>query len=235
MELFSPEFWTALGIIIFIDLILAGDNAIVIALAARKLPAHQQKKAIFWGTFGAIAIRLVATLAVVYLMKVPGLQLVGGLLLVWIAYKLLLVHEPHKEIQPKDTLIASIRTIVIADAAMGIDNVIAVAGAAKGDMLLVIIGLLITIPIIIWGSTLFIKLVNRFPIIIYVGSAVLAYTAAKMITHEKFIDGWLKSEPIAPYEPFIHWTFVALVVVLTVVIGKIVNNRYAKSHSSPSK
>jgi YjbE family integral membrane protein len=221
----STEFWTALGMIIFIDLILAGDNAIVIGLAARKLPPEQQKKAIFWGTFGAVAIRIVATVLIVYLLKIPGLQLVGGLLLVWIAYKLMITEEGHKEIQPKDTLWASIRTIVIADAAMGIDNVIAVAGAAHGDTLLVVIGLLISVPIVVWGSTLFIKLVNKFPSIVYIGSGVLAYTAAKMITHEKFLKEWFAS-------PVINWGFVILVVVVILIAGRLRNNQIANRSKS---
>ena len=225
MDIMSTEFWTALGMIIFIDLILAGDNAIVIGLAARKLPPEQQKKAIFWGTFGAVAIRIVATVLIVYLLKIPGLQLVGGLLLVWIAYKLMITEEGHKEIQPKDTLWASIRTIVIADAAMGIDNVIAVAGAAHGDTLLVVIGLLISVPIVVWGSTLFIKLVNKFPSIVYIGSGVLAYTAAKMITHEKFLKEWFAS-------PVINWGFVILVVVVILVAGRLRNNQIANRSKS---
>ncbi len=225
MDIMSTEFWTALGMIIFIDLILAGDNAIVIGLAARKLPPEQQKKAIFWGTFGAVAIRIVATVLIVYLLKIPGLQLVGGLLLVWIAYKLMITEEGHKEIQPKDTLWASIRTIVIADAAMGIDNVIAVAGAAHGDTLLVVIGLLISVPIVVWGSTLFIKLVNKFPSIVYIGSGVLAYTAAKMITHEKFLKEWFAS-------PVINWGFVILVVVVILIAGRLRNNQIANRSKS---
>jgi YjbE family integral membrane protein len=225
LDIMSTEFWTALGMIIFIDLILAGDNAIVIGLAARKLPPEQQKKAIFWGTFGAVAIRIVATVLIVYLLKIPGLQLVGGLLLVWIAYKLMITEEGHKEIQPKDTLWASIRTIVIADAAMGIDNVIAVAGAAHGDTLLVVIGLLISVPIVVWGSTLFIKLVNKFPSIVYIGSGVLAYTAAKMITHEKFLKDWFAS-------PIVHWGFVIIVVVVILIAGKLRNNQIANRSKS---
>jgi YjbE family integral membrane protein len=225
LDIMSTEFWTALGMIIFIDLILAGDNAIVIGLAARKLPPEQQKKAIFWGTFGAVAIRIVATVLIVYLLKIPGLQLVGGLLLVWIAYKLMITEEGHKEIQPKDTLWASIRTIVIADAAMGIDNVIAVAGAAHGDTLLVVIGLLISVPIVVWGSTLFIKLVNKFPSIVYIGSGVLAYTAAKMITHEKFLKEWFAS-------PVINWGFVILVVVVILIAGRLRNNQIANRSKS---
>jgi len=229
MDIMSPEFWIALGTIIFIDLILAGDNAIVIGMAARRLSPEQQKKAIFWGMFGAIAIRIVATVLVVQLMKIPGLQLVGGLLLVWIAYKLLVNEEGHKEIKAKDSLWAAVQTIVIADAAMGVDNVIAVAGAAHGDLLLVVIGLLVSVPIIVWGSTLFIKAINRFPSIVYIGSGILAYTAAKMITHEPFLHDWFASKVA-------YWAFLVVVVAGVIVAGKLRNAKiHPKEAAHPSE
>lgn len=220
MDIFSSEFWLALGTIIFIDLILAGDNAIVIGMAARKLAPAQQKKAIFWGTFGAVAIRILATVLVVELLKIPGLQLVGGLLLVWIAYKLLINDDSHKDVEAKDSLFAAVQTIVVADAAMGIDNVIAVAGAAEGHLLLVVLGLLISVPIVVWGSTLFIKVVNKFPPIVYIGSGVLAYTAAKMITHEPFIHGWFA-------HPLVYWSFLAVVIAGILAAGKMRNSHLA--------
>lgn len=218
MELFSVEFFSALLTIVFIDLILAGDNAIVIGMAARNLPKEQQKKAIIWGTFGAVGIRIIATLLVVQLLNVPWLNLVGGLLLVWIAYKLLVQEDAHAGIKSGNTLWQSIRTIIIADAAMGLDNVIAVAGAAHGNTLLVILGLLISIPVVVWGSTIFIKLINRFEWIVYVGSAVLAYTAAKMITHEKSFKAFFEN-------PLIFWSFVVLVIVITIAAALITNMR----------
>ncbi|WP_054027940.1 TerC family protein [Bacillus sp. FJAT-28004] len=218
MELFSVEFFSALLTIVFIDLILAGDNAIVIGLAARNLPKEQQKKAVLWGTVGAIGIRIIATLLVVQLLNVPWLNLIGGLLLVWIAYKLLVQEDAHDGIKSGNTLWQSIRTIIIADAAMGIDNVIAVAGAAHGDTLLVILGLLISVPVVVWGSTIFIKLINRYNWIVYVGSAVLAYTAAKMITHEKSFKHFFENQ-------LIFWSFVIVVVILTIVAGLLTNKR----------
>jgi YjbE family integral membrane protein len=220
MDIMSAEFWTALLSIIFIDLILAGDNAIVIGMAARRLSGHQQKKAILWGTAGAVAIRIIATMVVVELLKLPGLQLVGGLLLCWIAFKLLMGEEDHKEVKAKDSLLAAVWTIVIADAAMGLDNVIAVAGAAQGHIVLVIIGLLVSVPIVVWGSTLFIKLINRFPSIIYFGSGILAYTAAKMITHEKLLHGIFA-------EPAVRWIFMAIVIVAILAAGRFLNMRRA--------
>jgi YjbE family integral membrane protein len=196
MELFSPEFFTALAAIIVIDLVLAGDNAIVIALAARNLPPHLQRKAVLWGTAGAIAVRSAMTLVVVWLLKIPGLLLAGGLLLLWIAYRLLCpAQKDGAHAGPATTTFwGAMKTIVIADAVMGLDNVLAVAGAAHGSYLLVVLGLLISVPIVIWGSTLVLKWVERFPAIVYAGAAVLAWTAAKMISSEPFLK-----EPLAAY------------------------------------
>ena len=189
MELFSPAWFSALLAIILIDLVLAGDNAIVIALAARNLPPHLQKKAIVWGTFGAIAVRSVMTVGVVWLLKIPGLMLVGGLGLVWIAYKLLADQGDDEHDGPVATTFwGAMKTIIIADALMGVDNVLGVAGAAHGSFDLVVIGLLVSVPIVVFGSSVVLKLVERFPIIIQLGSAVLAFTAAKMIVSEPWLQ-----------------------------------------------
>lgn len=189
MELFSAPWWSALLAIVLIDLVLAGDNAIVIALAARNLPAHLQKRAIVWGTVGAIVVRSAMTLGVVWLLKIPGLMLVGGLGLVWIAYKLLAPSEGGDAHAPlANTFWGAMKTIVIADALMGVDNVLGVAGAAKGSFDLVVLGLLISVPIVVWGSTMVLKLVERFPIITYLGAGVLAYTAGHMIVSEPLLD-----------------------------------------------
>lgn len=188
MELFSTPWWSALLAIILIDLVLAGDNAIVIALAARNLPAPLQKKAIIWGTVGAIAVRSVMTLVVVWLLKIPGLMLVGGLGLLWIAYKLLADQGGKSHDGPGvSTFWEAMKTIVVADALMGVDNVLGVAGAAHGAMDLVVIGLLVSVPIVVLGSQVVLKLVERFPIIIHLGAAVLAFTAAKMIVSEQWL------------------------------------------------
>ncbi len=191
------DFLTALLAIILIDLVLAGDNAIVIALAARALPAHLQRRAIVWGAVGAIAVRSVMTVIVVWLLKVPGLLLVGGAMLVWIAYHLLMPEKDdangHGPVAT--TFWAAMRTIVIADAVMGLDNVLAVAGAAHGSYLLVVTGLLISVPIVVWGSTLVLKVVDRFPGVVYLGSAVLVWTAVKMITSEPLLQPSLQAMP----------------------------------------
>ena len=213
MELFTADFWSALLAIVIIDLVLAGDNAIVIGLAARNLPKGQQKKVILLGTLGAIFIRAAATLVVVWLLAIPGLRVIGGLLLIYIAYKLLIEEKDEHDVQAGNNLWAAVKTIIIADAAMGLDNVLAVAGAAHGDFMLVIIGLLISIPIVVWGSTLILKLIDRFPIIIYIGSAVLALTAAKMIAEEPFLD------PIFHFQDFVKWGFAAIVIAGVLFAG----------------
>lgn len=189
VELFSAAWFSALLAIILIDLVLAGDNAIVIALAARNLPDKLRKRAIVWGTVGAVAVRSAMTVTVVWLLQVPGLMLAGGLGLVWIAYKLLAPAEEGGEHgAAAATFWGAMKTIVVADALMGLDNVLGVAGAAHGRFDLVVIGLLVSIPIVVWGSTLVLKLVDRFPAITYLGAGVLAFTAAKMIVDEPLLD-----------------------------------------------
>ena len=189
MELFSTPWWSALLAIVLIDLVLAGDNAIVIALAARNLPKHLQRRAVMWGTVGAIVVRSAMTVGVVWLLKIPGLMLAGGVGLLWIAYKLLADQSGDEHDGPVvSTFWGAMKTIVVADALMGVDNVLGVAGAAQGSFDLVVIGLLISIPIVVFGSTMVLKLVERFPIIIRLGAAVLAFTAAKMIVNEAWLS-----------------------------------------------
>lgn len=191
MDFFSPEFFSGLLAIILLDLVLAGDNAIVIAMAARSLPPALQRKAVFWGTFGAIAIRVALTGVVVYLLKLPGLMLVGGLLLLPIAWKLLKQDggEGH-HVSASAGFWSALRTIIVADALMGMDNVLAIAGASKGHLSLVVLGLLISVPLVVWGSTLILRWIERFPIIIYIGAGAIAFTAARMITHDALVDSW---------------------------------------------
>ncbi|GAB6181652.1 TerC family protein [Desulfotomaculum defluvii] len=191
MEFLTLDFLSALLAIVLIDLVLAGDNAIVVGMAARNVPKEHQKQVIVWGTVGAIVIRALATLAVVWLLKIPGLMLIGGVLLVWIAYKLLADEKSHDQVKSVDNRWEAIRTIIIADAVMGIDNVLAIAGTAHGSFLLVILGLLISVPIMVWGSTILLKLIERFPVIIYLGSGVIALTAAKMILHEPMVSEFM--------------------------------------------
>ncbi|OJX34050.1 MAG: hypothetical protein BGO74_04330 [Burkholderiales bacterium 68-12] len=188
MEQFlTPEFWVAVGQIIMIDILLGGDNAVVIALACRKLPAHQRRQGILWGTAGAIALRVVLIFFALTLLALPLLKLAGALLLVWIGVKLLAPdpEDGHGTVEASDKLLAAIKTIIVADLVMSIDNVIAIAGAAQGaadhhEMPLVIFGLLVSIPIIVWGSQLVIKLMDRFPAIITLGGMLLGWIAGTM-------------------------------------------------------
>ena len=209
MELFSMEFLSALAAIIVIDLVLAGDNAIVIALAARNVPRHRQRQAIIWGTVGAIVVRSSLTLIVVWLLKIPGLLFAGGVMLVWIAYKLLLPENGNgseAKIDAASTFWGAIKTIVVADMVMGLDNVLAVAGAAQGSFLLVVIGLLISIPIVVWGSTMLLRFIERFPGFVYLGAGVLALTAAKMISAEPYLK-----EPLSAYTLTLPVLYVVIV------------------------
>ena len=196
MEL-TADFWSALAAIVIIDLVLAGDNAIVIALAARNLPKALQRRAVLWGTAGAVVVRASLTVIVLWLLAIPGLMLGGGVLLAWIAYRLLAGGEASSEhdIAPATSFWAAMRTIVIADAVMGLDNVLAVAGAAHGSVLLVVAGLVISIPIVVWGSTIILHWIERFPSLLYIGGAVLSWTAAKMISDEPLVAEWFDSRP----------------------------------------
>ena len=207
MDMFtSPEFWIAVGQIIMIDILLGGDNAVVIALACRKLPPAQRRLGILWGTAGAIALRVVLIFFALTLLQIPFLKLVGAALLIWIGVKLLLPEEEdgHGEIQASDKLWAAVKTVIVADLVMSVDNVIAIAGAAEsagGDhtMPLVIFGLLVSIPIIVWGSQLVIKLMDRFPMVIVAGGMLLGWIAGTMAVTDPAVLGWM---PLAgPVEP----------------------------------
>ena len=177
------EFLSALAAIVVVDLVLAGDNAIVIALAARNLPKRLQRRAIVWGTLGAIVVRASLTVGVLWLLAIPGLSLAGG-------------DDDPKEIRPAAGFWAAMRAIVVADAVMGLDNVLAVAGAAHGNALLVVIGLLISVPIVVWGSSMILHWIERFPALLYVGGAVLAWTAAKMMLAEPLVHEALAHQPL---------------------------------------
>jgi len=212
------QFFTGVLSIVMIDLVLAGDNAILIGLACRNLDKKVQYKAIFLGTAGAIMIRIFATLAVVWLLQVKGLMLAGGLILIWIAYKLITKEDDHSKIKCHDSLLSAVITIIVADAAMGIDNVLAIAGASHGSYVMVVFGLLISIPIMVLGSTIIIKLMNRFPFIIELGAAIIAYTAGKMITEEPFLYNIFS-------RPELKYGLIAIVVVAVLAVGRIKKQR----------
>jgi YjbE family integral membrane protein len=200
-QLFSADSLSALLAIVLIDLVLAGDNALVIGLAARNLPRQAQRKVIFWGTFVAIAVRALMAILVVYILALPGFMLAGAIALVWIARKLL-TPEPdaaggHAVVVAAASFAIALRTIVVADAIMGIDNVLGIGGVAAGSVFLIVLGLAISVPIIVWGSHLVIRLVDRFPSIILLGGAVLGWTAYSMIVREPLLAPWLADHTAA--------------------------------------
>jgi len=226
MDWFSMETLAALFSILMIDIVLSGDNAIVIALASRNLPTEQQKKAIFWGTFGAIAIRVLLTAIVVLLLKIPFLQLAGGLLLIWIALKLLIEEKGHEidPIKAGSNLRTAIQTIIFADVVMSLDNVLAVAGAARGHITLIIIGVAISIPIMVWGSRLILKMINRFPIIVQIGVAILAWTAGDMILKDRQVIEWFGSSM-----HILEWVLPITLIIAVLLIGNGIRRRTKKS------
>jgi YjbE family integral membrane protein len=212
--------------IIVIDLILAGDNAILIALATQKLDSTIQKRAILWGSIAAIVIRTFMTIIAVQLLKVPALSAIGGLALLVIAYRLITDHDEGHEQTSKSTFWGAMRTIIIADAVMGIDNVLAVAGASEGHMGLVVIGLLISVPIVMFGSTLILKLLEKFNWLIFVGGAVLIITGVKMITHEKLL-----AELFDDSHPYNEWILLGICLVTILGIGWKISKQYNANQS----
>lgn len=234
--------WVAVGQIILIDILLGGDNAIVIALACRNLPAHMRTKGILWGTFGAIAIRVVLIAFAVTLLQVPYLKIIGGILLLWIGIKLLAdTDEGHGEIEASDRLFTAIKTIVIADLVMSVDNVIAVASAAEQaggehQLALVIFGILVSIPIIIWGSTIVLKLMERFPIIITFGAGLLGWLAGGMIVSDVAVAPWIQAN--LPGLDFtipgteMHVNVVSVIgAIAVVVIGTLLTKKQVESEA----
>ena len=197
-EFLTAQFWIAVGQIIMIDILLGGDNAVVIALACRQLPPHLRTKGILWGTAGAIVLRVVLIAFALTLLQVPYLKLVGAALLLWIGVKLLAPQQEdgHMHVHSSDKLWAAVKTVIVADLVMSVDNVIAIAGAATGaggqhQVPLVIFGLLVSIPIIVWGSQLVLKLMDRFPAIITVGGMLLGWIAGTMAHTDPVVQGWL--------------------------------------------
>ncbi len=194
MEMLSdPLFWAALGQITLINIVLSGDNAVVIALAARSLPAHQQKQAIMWGAGAAVVMRIILTIIAVELLKWPYLKIIGAVLLFWIAIKLLVPEHDDENVESSDNLMKAIKTILIADLVMSLDNVIGVAAAAKGNITLLIIGLAISIPLVIFGATLLMKVMERWPVIITIGAGLLGWVAGEMLVTDPFWVDWINA------------------------------------------
>jgi len=193
----EPAFWVSVLQIIAIDILLGGDNAIVIALACRRLPEQQRKQGIFWGVVGAIVLRVILIFFALQLLAIPFLKIVGGALLVWIGVKLMQPEEEdgHGNIDGSTHLLGAIRTIIIADAVMSLDNVIAVAAAAKGDLTLVVFGILVSIPIVVWGSKFVLKLMDRLPVVITLGGALLGWIAGDMLLGDAVVKPYLEGQP----------------------------------------
>lgn len=211
----SPDFWIGLMKIVWINIILSGDNAVVIALAARSLAPHQQKKAVFWGSAAAVVLRILLTVVAAKLLQLSFLQIVGGCLLLWIGLQLL--SEDNEEEGPSKTygsLMAAVRTILIADLVMSLDNVIAVAAAAQGNLLLLILGLAISIPLVVFGSTLMIQLMGRFPIIVLMGAALIGWVGGETIASDAVLHDY------AVLHPALHYIAAALGAALVLGVGK---------------
>lgn len=225
-DFLTTHFWVAVGQIIMIDILLGGDNAVVIALACRGLPPHQRKKGILWGTAGAIVLRIILIAFALALLQVPFLKFVGALLLIWIGIKLIAPQEEdeHSSIQGSDKLWGAVKTVIVADLVMSVDNVIAIAGAAQTageqhQMPLVIFGLLVSIPIIVWGSQLVLKLMDRFPIIILLGGMLLGWIAGTMAHSDPALV------PYIPQDKSVHYAMGIAGALLVLAIGKWVQSR----------
>ena len=222
--LVSHEFWVGLLAIIWINILLSGDNAVVIALAARSLPPRQQKQAIIWGSVAAIVMRVILTIVAVEMLKLPYLKIVGGLLLLWIAVQLLVPEGEGDDgkVKTYGSMFAAIRTIMIADLIMSLDNVIGVAAAAKGNIVLLVLGLAISIPLIVFGSTLVLKVMDRFPIIITAGAALLGWIAGDMIPTDPAIANWVNE-----HSAWLMSLYVAPIAgaVLVVAVGMMIAKR----------
>jgi YjbE family integral membrane protein len=221
--LYAPAFWLALMQIIVINIMLSGDNAVVIALASRSLPPLQQKRAIMFGSLGAIVLRIVLTFFAMLLLDLPYLKLLGGLALLWIGASML-VDDAEEDLDAHAHLWAAIRVIIVADFIMSLDNVLGVAAAAKSNIVLLVLGLGISIPLIIWGSQIILRMMERFPMIVTLGAALLGWVAGEMLVGDKVVSGWIEANA-----PALHLVLPAACAVLVVVAGKWMASRAASS------
>lgn len=195
-SLLAPEFWVAVLQIIMIDIVLSGDNAVVIALACRNLPPEQRRKGILWGVAGAVGLRVVLTMLAALVMNLPWLKLAGGVLLLWIGIKLLVPEdEDGHDISPANHLWGAVRTIIVADFVMSLDNVIGVAGASQGNLSLLVFGLLVSIPLIIWSSQIILHLMERWPVVVVIGAGLLGWVAGEMIWSDPALAIWVEGAP----------------------------------------
>lgn len=225
MDFSSPEFWIALLQIVAIDIVLGGDNAVVIGLACRRLPEEQRKKGILYGMGLAIGMRVVLIFFAVTLLAIPYLKIVGALLLFWIGVKLLLPEdEGHHDIEGGTTIASAVKTIIVADVVMSLDNVIAIAGAAGDSMFLIVFGLLLSVPIIMYGSKYVMKLMDRFPIVITMGGALLGWIAGGMLATDVVTKDWIVANI-----PASDYLLPAIGAIIVVVLGKVISARMERS------
>jgi len=217
MDIGTPQFWLAALEIVVINILLSGDNAVVIALACRNLPPHQRRWGVFWGAIGAIILRIILTFFAVSLLKLSWLKIVGGVLLVWIGIKLIAEEdgEGSTEVRASDRLMSAVRTVVIADLVMSIDNVLGVAAAAKGSLLLLVFGLVVSVPLVIGGAQLIMRLIERFPILIVAGGGLLGYVAGELIIEDSAIVDW-----VHVHAPWLGWVAPVAGVALVVAPAK---------------
>ena len=227
MDFATPQFWVAALEIIVINILLSGDNAVVIALACRNLPQRQRRWGIVWGAAGAVVLRIILTFFAVSLLKLPYLNLIGGALLIWIGIKLIAEEEGEAhDVQATDRLVVAIRTIIVADLVMSLDNVIGVAGAAKGSGVLIVFGLVVSIPLVIVGAQLIMKLIDRFPILIIGGGGLLGYVAGEMMAEDAAIAAWIGAEA-----PWLRWAVPVAGILLVVGAAKWMQIRAATKTS----
>ena len=228
MEFASPQFWVAALEIIVINILLSGDNAVVIALACRNLPKRQRKWGIIWGAAGAVVLRIILTFFAVSLLKLPYLNLIGGVLLVWIGIKLISDEgSDGQDVKAADRLMVAIRTIIVADLVMSLDNVIGVAGAAKGSVLLIVFGLVVSIPLVIVGAQLIMKLIERFPILVIAGGGLLGFVAGEMMVADTAVAPWINA-----HVAWLHWVLPTIGVVIVVAVAKCMQ-AYAAPKAEP--
>lgn len=229
MEFGSPQFWLAGIEIIVINILLSGDNAVVIALACRNLPPHQRRWGVFWGAGGAILLRIVLTFFAISLLDLPWLKIVGGLLLLWIGVKLIADDggEGH-QVAASNQLFSAVRTIVVADLVMSLDNVIGVAAAAKGSLVLLVFGLVVSIPLVIVGSQLIMKAIERFPMLVIAGGGLLGYVAGEMAVTDNAVSGWIEA-----HAHWLHWALPVGCILLVIGVARIVQMRAAARAGGP--
>jgi YjbE family integral membrane protein len=225
VDLGTPQFWLAALEIIVINILLSGDNAVVIALACRNLPPRQRRWGVFWGAIGAIVLRIALTFFAINLLALPYLKLIGGLLLFYIGVKLIVEDEDEgPKVAASERMLSAIRTVIIADLVMSLDNVLAVAAAAKGSLLLLVFGLVVSIPLVVVGAQLIMRLIDRFPLLIVAGGGLLGYVAGEMIVDDAGIYPW-----IAPYKGWLHWIVPVLGILVVIVIAKWLEQRRAQA------